>query len=143
MTPDPISVSASTSLREWVEGYIYRSHHKVFPVMSDGKLVGYVATRDLAGLPRSEWEVRTVGEVMHSDLAPVAIAPDMDALDALKRMQRTGVSRLLVVENDRLVGILCLKDLLRFLALKLELEGETGWPEAAPAPASKELDLAR
>ena len=38
-------------------------------------------------------------------------------------MQRTGSSRLLVTEGDRLLGIVSLKDLLRFLDLKLELEG--------------------
>ena len=35
---------------------------------------------------------------------------------------RTGASRLMVVEGDRLLGILTLKDLLRFFALKMELE---------------------
>jgi hypothetical protein len=39
-------------------------------------------------------------------------------------MQRTGASRLLVVDGARLVGLVSLKDLLRFLRLKLELEGE-------------------
>jgi len=37
-------------------------------------------------------------------------------------MQKTGVSRLMVLEGDRLVGIVTLKDLLRFLALRIELE---------------------
>jgi CBS domain-containing protein len=37
-------------------------------------------------------------------------------------MQHTGSSRLLVTDADRLVGILSLKDLLRFLNLKIELE---------------------
>jgi CBS domain-containing protein len=37
-------------------------------------------------------------------------------------MSRSGTSRLMVVENERLVGIITLKDLLRFLALKVELE---------------------
>jgi CBS domain-containing protein len=36
--------------------------------------------------------------------------------------QRTGSSRLLVTDGSRLVGIVSLKDLLRFLDLKLELE---------------------
>jgi CBS domain-containing protein len=50
------------------------------------------------------------------------VSPDADALDALGRMRRTGSSRLLVVERDRLVGMVSLKDLLRFLSLKIELE---------------------
>jgi CBS domain-containing protein len=37
-------------------------------------------------------------------------------------MQRLGVSRLLVTAADTLLGIVSLKDLLRFLDLKLELE---------------------
>jgi CBS domain-containing protein len=45
-------------------------------------------------------------------------------------MQRTGSSRLLVTDGDRLVGIVSLKDLLRFLDLKLELED--GEDYAAP-----------
>ena len=45
-------------------------------------------------------------------------------MDALGKMSRTKASRLLVVEDHRLVGILALKDLLKFLSLKLELEDE-------------------
>jgi signal-transduction protein with cAMP-binding, CBS, and nucleotidyltransferase domain len=38
-------------------------------------------------------------------------------------MNRTGSSRLMVVENGRLVGIVTLKDLSEILALRMELEG--------------------
>jgi CBS domain-containing protein len=37
-------------------------------------------------------------------------------------MRQTGRSRLLVVDDGRLAGILSARDLLDFLALKLELE---------------------
>jgi signal-transduction protein with cAMP-binding, CBS, and nucleotidyltransferase domain len=43
-------------------------------------------------------------------------------MSALAAMNRTGVSRLMVAEGDRLLGILTLKDLLRFFSLKMELE---------------------
>jgi hypothetical protein len=41
-------------------------------------------------------------------------------------MQQSGVSRLLVTKGDRLEGTISLKDLLRFLHLKIELEGFNG-----------------
>jgi CBS domain-containing protein len=44
-------------------------------------------------------------------------------MQALAKMNQTGLGRLLVVDGDRLVGVLALKDLLTFLALKVELEG--------------------
>jgi CBS domain-containing protein len=38
-------------------------------------------------------------------------------------MTRTGNSRLMVLDRGQLVGVVTLKDLLRFLSLKLDLEG--------------------
>jgi Zn-dependent protease/CBS domain-containing protein len=131
MNPAPISVPAPLTLREWVEVYVYRYHRKVFPVVSDAQLVGYIETKDLAGVPRSEWEVRTVADVMHRELAPIAIRSDAEALDALKRMRQTESARLLVVDDGQLVGILSLKDLLRYLALELEEQSDRSG--AAPA----------
>ena len=73
--------------------------------------------------PATDWGRRTVGEAMKRDVQAVAMRPDADALEALGKMQRTGASRLLVTEGDRLVGIVSLKDLLAFLNEKIELEG--------------------
>ncbi len=48
----------------------------------------------------------------------------------------TGTSRLLVVDHeDHLVGIISLRDLLRFLSLKIELESDQGSP-SSPGHAS-------
>ena len=42
-------------------------------------------------------------------------------MDALSKMHRSKASRLMVVDGDRLVGVLALKDLLGFFSLRLEL----------------------
>lgn len=132
MNSEPIVVPPSLNLLRWVEDFVYRYHHKTFPVVSDGHLEGCISTQALAGIPRGQWDQHTIGEVMRHDLQTITIPPDADALDALGRMRRTGSSRLLVVERDRLVGMVSLKDLLRFLSLKIELE-DTG-------PGAPEVD---
>ncbi len=124
MNPQPIVVSPALDLRTWVEDYVYQHQRKMFPVTSNGHLDGVIDTRTLADIPRTDWPQHTVGEVMAKDLDARSIRPDADALEALAMMNRTGQSRLLVTEGDHLVGIITLKDLLRFLNLKLELEGE-------------------
>jgi Zn-dependent protease/CBS domain-containing protein len=131
MNSNPIVVPPSLDLLRWVEDYVYRYHHRAFPVASNGQLAGVITTQALGRIPRSEWAQHTVGEVMVPDLEAVTVGATADAMEALRKMQRTGSSRLLVTEGDRLVGIVSLKDLLRFLNLKLELEGQD---DNAPRP---------
>jgi Zn-dependent protease len=134
MNAQPIIVPPWTDLRHFIEDYVYRYHRKSFPVGAEGRLEGYVSTRMLAQYPREEWEGHTVADVMERDWKALSIAPGDDALKALSQMQRTGLSRLLVVEGENLVGIVSLKDLLRFLHLKLELEGEERDDNRPPPP---------
>jgi CBS domain-containing protein len=47
-------------------------------------------------------------------------------MKALARMSRNNLSRLLVVQGDRLEGVVTLKDMLKFLSLKMDLEGGDG-----------------
>ncbi len=126
MHDQPITVPASTPLEELVENYVYKYHYKLFAVMEDGRLAGCVTTRDVREVPRDQWRDRTVGDVARGCSAANTIAPDADATEALARMSKHEASRLLVVEDGRLEGILTLKDLLKFLSLKIELEGESG-----------------
>jgi Zn-dependent protease len=123
MNPTPITVPPGLDLRHWVDDFVYHYHRKMFPVTSDGHVAGVISTAALHRFPRDEWARHTVAEAMEPDVDTVSIAPATDALEALGKMQRTGSSRLLVLDGDRLVGIVSLKDLLRFLNTKLELEG--------------------
>src|SRR5262249_17327216 len=91
MNPEPIVVPPNLDLKHWVDDYVYRFHRKAFPVASqDHHLEGVISTQALSKIPRTEWELHTVGEVMRQDLKALTIAPDADALQALQRMQRTG-----------------------------------------------------
>jgi Zn-dependent protease/predicted transcriptional regulator len=123
MRTDPVTVRRETTIAELVEDYVYRHHHKMFPVVDDdGRLLGCVTTRQVQELDRSRWRDVTAGELASRVCADNAIAPEADTLDALAAMRRTGSSRLLVVSGDRLEGVIALKDMLEFLALKVELE---------------------
>ncbi|MGE3804670.1 MAG: site-2 protease family protein [Gemmataceae bacterium] len=123
MTSQPIVVPPDLDLQHWVDDYVYRYHRKTFPVSSNGDLQGVVSTPALAEIPRNEWHAHTVAEVMQHDFRDITIGPEADAMAALQKMQQTGSSRLLVTDRQaHLVGIVSLKDLMRFLSLKLELE---------------------
>jgi CBS domain-containing protein len=63
-----------------------------------------------------------VGELAAPCATENTFKKETDAVKALGIMRRTGVSRLVVVEGDELVGIVSLKDMLKLLSLKIDLE---------------------
>jgi Zn-dependent protease/CBS domain-containing protein len=124
MKREPITVSPDLPVIGLVEDYIYRHHHKMFPVLSDsGDLLGCVTTNDVKKLPREEWATRTVREITRPCSAENTMPPEEDAQQVLARMTRTGAGRLMVVKGNRLLGIVSLRDLLGFLSTKLDIEG--------------------
>jgi len=122
MEPHPVVVPPSISIQELVNDYIYRYHYKMFPVATNGTLIGCISARQVKDIPREQWDQRRVEEVLTTCSVDNTIPPDTDAMNALSLMNRTGNSRLLVVDGDHLVGIITLKDMLKFLDLKMDLE---------------------
>jgi Zn-dependent protease/CBS domain-containing protein len=123
MKSNPVTVRRGISLEDLVEDYIYRHHFKMFPVVEDGdRLVGCITTQDVKGVPREEWRQKSVGEIAQKCTPENTIEPDKDATEVLSMMNRNNASRLMVVEGGHLKGIITLKDMLRFLSRKVELE---------------------
>ena len=132
MTREPIVVKPELDLRHWVDDYVLRYHRKMFPVAANDHLEGIITTQALGKYPREEWDSHTVADVMQQNVDALTIPPDTDALQALGKMQRVGSSRLLIIEGNRLRGIITLRDMLRFLDLKLSLQDdESEWRTSA------------
>lgn len=126
MNPEPIGVPPSITLDDFVQNYVYRFHHKMFPVIEGEKLVGCISTGQIRDIPRDQWKEKIIGEVLKKCSMENTVNPNTDAIKALARMNQTGNTRLLVIDKDRLLGTITLKDILQFLSVKLDLEGYEG-----------------
>jgi Zn-dependent protease/CBS domain-containing protein len=124
MKTDPITVSSSLPVDQLVNDYFYKFHYKMFPVSDGNGLLGCVTTKQVKELAREEWNRRTVRDVLIPCSEENSVSSQTDAMQALSLMHRTGNSRLMVVDNNRLLGIVTLKDMLKFLSLKIDLESE-------------------
>lgn len=124
MNDAPVSVAPDVTVQAFVDDYVYKHHFKMYPVTEGERLVGCVTTRQVKDLPREEWAQRSVRDLVQACSRENTIGPDADAMKALSTMSRTGNSRLMVVEGDRLLGVLALKDLMQFFNLKMDLEGD-------------------
>lgn len=123
MKSNPVAVPPSISIAELVEEYLYKYHFKMFPVVENGKLMGCVSIQQIKEIPQQEWKQHTVRELIRQCSLENTIDAKAEALKALSTMSRTHNSRLMVVEDGRLVGIVSLKDMLELLSLKMDLEG--------------------
>jgi Zn-dependent protease/predicted transcriptional regulator len=127
MSREVVTVEPQITVHQLVQDYVYRHHFKMFPVVRDGTLEGCVTTREIKDVPREEWNAKTVGEIASDCTNDNSVSSKADTTEALAKMSRNGLSRLIVVDQGKLVGIIALKDIMRFLSLKLELEfGERG-----------------
>jgi Zn-dependent protease/predicted transcriptional regulator len=119
---NPVTVDPDLSLQDLVDDYVYKHNFKMFPVVKGDTLKGCVTTKEIKGIPREQWASKRVEEIAVPCSDKNAISPHVDAIKALATMNQSSKSRLMVVEKNRLIGIVTLKDLLRFLSLKIELE---------------------
>lgn len=123
MRPDPVTVGPDLPISDLVEEVIYHHHHKLYPVVDQGRLLGCVTLQDVKLIPRDQWPEHSVSEIMTEPNENNTVGPDADAMRVLSTLHNNGISRLMVARDDRLEGVIALKDLMGFLSLKIDLEG--------------------
>ncbi|MFI1566496.1 CBS domain-containing protein [Streptomyces sp. NPDC020490] len=109
MTGEVVVAHRDTPVRELVR-LLERHRISGLPVVDhDDKVLGMVSGTDLARAPAGG---RTAGELMSTPA--VTVHPEQSVSDAARVMERHGIERLPVIdEEDRLIGIVTRRDLLR------------------------------
>jgi len=120
MTPDPVAVGPTTSLRDVVE--LMRSRNIGAVIVTEGTApVGIFTERDLlkrAGDTVQDWAHLPIVDVMTAD--PWTVAPQTAWQSALDAMHQRNIRHAPVVENGSLIGMLALRDVLKHRAALLE-----------------------
>ncbi len=93
-----------------------RSHHRGFPVVEDGKLVGIITQSDLDSSSKKQKQV-LLGDIMTTQ--PITVNPTAALTDVLYLLNRYKLSRLPVVESNKLVGIITRSDIINAEAKRL------------------------
>jgi len=122
MKTDLVTVSSSMSIEELVEDYFYKHHFKMYPVLDNSKLIGFVTTRMVKEIPKEDWKLRKVEDIVRPCSNENTVSTDTDAVVALSKMYQSGNSRLMVLEDGKLIGIITLKDMMDFLSIKMDIE---------------------
>ncbi|MFQ6069612.1 MAG: site-2 protease family protein [Candidatus Aminicenantales bacterium] len=121
MTENFKTVPTSLSVKELVENFILRERERVFLVADEERLKGIVCLEDVKKLPQERWATTTVGEIMTPREKLEAVSFDTDGRSILTSLTSKDVNQVPVMEGDRIAGIICRNDILRFIQLRSEL----------------------
>ena len=110
-----VTVASPTDTIQKIYTMIMESGFSAFPVVKKKRIVGLISRRDLIRTRRMQSVIAshahtTIEEVMSKDV--VTIGPDETVSSAAELLVKHDVSRLPVVDGDRIVGIVDRHDIL-------------------------------
>jgi Zn-dependent protease/CBS domain-containing protein len=118
MVRDPVTTRADVTLGEFMDDIVWTRRHTTYPVTEDGRAVGLLPFRCVAEVPRGEWDSRTVADCMIPRDDVTVVSEDDELIDAAGDLAEAEVSRALVLDGERLVGLLSVTDVARALEMR-------------------------
>ncbi|MBD2524588.1 chloride channel protein [Nostoc sp. FACHB-133] len=125
------TLSSQMSIDEAVQAFS-DSHHRNFPILEKGKVVGIITQKDLVNLASQQLSGNTtISKIMTPE--PVTASPTATLAYVLHILNRYHLSCLPVTEGRKLVGIITRSDIIRVEAERLS--GNTQQIESKSAPS--------
>src|ERR687885_700167 len=125
------TLASQMTLDEAVQAFS-RSHHRGFPVVDDGELVGIITQTDIANATQNQRPGETpLAKIMTPQ--PITVKPIYSLGEVLFLLNRYQLSRLPVTDDRKLVGIITRADIIRAEADKLSGDTEQVGPRPEPS----------
>ena len=122
------TLDAEMSIKEAIQAFS-RSHHRGFPVVDQGQLVGIITQSDIKNIYPSQYT--TLREIMTP--GPVTVQPDQGLSEVLYLLDRHQISRLPVVEKQKILGIITRGDIIRAEADSINCKNVASGPQPEPS----------
>ena len=119
MDPAPPVAEAGLSLHEVVFDHLLARGERRVVVVSDGRPLGLIDAATIGGVRRDQWLATPVEHVMRPIGA--SVSPDAELAEVLEKLQ-DATTPVLVVVDERLVGLVDLGQVLGYARLREELQ---------------------
>jgi Zn-dependent protease/predicted transcriptional regulator len=121
MTKNPLTVSPDITVQQLVNEYFLVHPHGGYPVVQNGKLQGVVTMSSVRSIAREKREFETVRQAMVPYERIVTISPTASAADAMRKMAKNQIGRLIVTDGDNILGIVTRGDLMKTIKTRQDL----------------------
>ena len=135
MTREVLTVPPEITLNQFVSDYLLVHRHGGYPVVKNGEVLGVVTLQCVRAVPKEKRDSVTVKEAMVPFERTIMVKSSVTALDAMQKMARNKVGRVLVIDGGRLVGMATREDIVSTIQTRHELElGPSLGPLGLPSP---------
>jgi Zn-dependent protease/CBS domain-containing protein len=117
------TVSSTGSVAEAAREHFMRTGYGSYPVTRGEAVVGLLCLKDVLALSPEERDATSVQGAMRPLTEGIVTTPDASLLVAIASMAQAGSARLLVMDGDRLVGLLTMNGVIRRLRMREKLAG--------------------
>jgi Zn-dependent protease/CBS domain-containing protein len=118
MVKEMQTIDPSISLDKAVNEYFLRYGYGGFPVIDDGKFLGILTLKEVKNVPREDWGRVNVSAVFLPHDKKWEILPDADVIKALELMIKEDKGRIVVTENDRIMGLITRNGIAQYVQIK-------------------------
>jgi Zn-dependent protease/CBS domain-containing protein len=109
MVREPVTTTPELTLGRFVD-QAWSSRFASYPVLADGRPVGIVSLPRVLAVPRRHWDDYKVADLMIALGSAPVVGEDDDLEAAIARLLVAEPGRALVLDGDRLVGLLSISD---------------------------------
>jgi CBS domain-containing protein len=112
------TLSPSVTLDKAVDDYFLRYGYGGFPVIDDGKFLGFITLKEVKEVSREDWGKTKVSDVVvpHDKRWEVSLSDDV--MKALELMIKEDKGRIVVTEKDRIIGLITRNGIAQYIQIK-------------------------
>ena len=118
MVRDIVTLNSSITIDDAVDKYFLRYSYGGFPVMDDGKFLGIITLKEIKDVPRRDWDRVKVSDILVPHNKKWEVSPDSDVMGSLELMIKEDKGRIIVMENDKVIGLITRNGIARYLQIK-------------------------
>ena len=133
MATAPIAAEAHSTVAEFVETRFSGSRHAAYPVLDGERVVGMLGFRDLTAVPRADWDDTRIAAITRPLERVLILEPGANLGEATVELVQDELGRALVLDGDRLAGLLSMTDVSRLIELRTG--SSSGRPGASRRPS--------
>lgn len=117
MTREIVTIPSDISIDDAVNNYFLKYGYGGFPVVDDGKFLGFITLKEIKDVPRDRWRDIIVSNVYVPHDKRWEVSEDDDAFKSLELMINEDKGRLVVKKGDSVIGLITRNGIARYVQI--------------------------